>query len=999
MHLARGRLLAGGQFSLSALEGRPTWLYDLFVYGVVSLSGGMGLVLAKALLVVGLAACLLALSRGGPLGRAGLQVGSQAEAPEPPPGTGWFLASFATVLALLAMSVFFQLQSAAVSYLFLPLALWCLKSGDRPHRGPAWLPPWPLLVLFVIWANTDGGLVIGLGTVALVWLGTVLDAAWQPRGQEGRLSLSGPVLSFMSCLAVLAGVCLLNPAPWSTFALPQEIAGSTATALSPFQSAYFARIGTAPAAGAYFLLLGLSLLSFVLNVRRWSWQRFLPWLALVLASALHVRMVPFFAGLAAPLLAWNVREIVAGASGAFGQIQPIWRGAVAVGRGLTALLVVFLPVCAWPGWLQGPPFEPRRWAIEPPPSLEKGVMAVRDRLREGKLGAQPRGLHLSRETLAAFAWFCPEEHGMRDDGLAKAIRGESLVPLDWAGRMRAAGINHLVLYDTDRGRLFTTLVRLREDPQQWPLLYLEGQLAIFGWRDPAAPAVEGDRPFAGAELDLRHLALHPAADKKAPASPTPKVPEPRQWWEAFWRSEPRRALETEEALQYLFHAEALQQSGLRRHFVVWMYGHLGGLVGSISAAVGGPGLAGAPALAVALADLIDARLHLAYAQVIPPGPSLRLNTLPPLAQLAQGMFQKFAWQQDDTDPALLLLAIRAARRAVNVNADDASAYLVLGECYHRLLRHTRERALGEQFPDLLQLRRAQASAALNQAIALRPDLAQAHLTLANLYAEMNYLDLLLEHLQTVVRLRDAGAPVGPGAPTPEELQQLAEQVQQRRNAYTITATGDKVLQRAAQAYQAHLAGTARDLLLESDIAAFGTNGMMLEVELLLRTGRARDVREWIKPEHRATLGGQYYWLRAQALAAGGDYAAARGECEQFAKGLFTTRARGALAGLVVEGLLDDQPTRHFADRLRAALSRAGVRQRLDRFVQALQQDANLAVLRGLLWLEEGEVEEAEIAFREALTLWKGPAAAASGAGLDFPGRGVAQAYLDLLTRP
>jgi tetratricopeptide (TPR) repeat protein len=1029
LHLARGRALAHLKPSLSAVAGpsaamdsRPTWLYDLFVYSVWSLFGGIGLVVGKALLVVGIAVCLLLLARGGPWGRSGLSIGC-SEAATPPRGAGWFLASFCTVLALLAMSVFLELQPATGSYLLLPLALLALQRADRGgsrQRGSGAglsfrLPPLPVVVLFVVWANVAGDVVIGLGTVALVWLGTILDTAGRREAAQDstapvRRPLGGAILSFVWSLAVLAAVCLLNPAPASTFALPAELTGTaaqgssttadnTAIILSPFQSAYITGIRTAPAAAAYILLLGLSLLSFLLNLPRWHWQRFLPWLALALGSAVRVRAVPFFAVVAAPVLAWNVAELLARRVGPAGQERLAWRVALRVGHALTMLLVVLLPLCAWPGWLQGPPFEPRRWAVEPAASLEKGVLAVRDWLREGKLGSQPRGLHLSREAAWAFAWFCPEEQGVRDDHLAAAIRGEPEAPADCAQRLRTAGIDHLVLYDTDRGRLFATLVRLREDTQQWPLLYMEGQLAIFGWRDPAA-ATTGPGRFADVQLDFDRLAFHPAADKKARSSPVPHEPKPRQWWEAFWRPVSRRPLEVEEAVQYLFHAEALQQSAFRRHLVVWTYSNLAGFVGSVTATAQGRGLAGAPGLPVALAGLDDAHLRLGFAQVRTPESGARFDTLPQLDQLAHWLFQRFSWLQDDTNPALLYLAIRSARRALDVNAEDAHAYLVLGECYHRLLQHTRERAWAEQFPHLAQLRRAQASAALNRAIALRPDFAQAHLTLANLYGEMGYLDLQLEHLQTCARLRQAGASVGPGAPSEEELRQFAKEVQRRRDSHTLAAVGGQVLERAIEAYQRHLAGLARDLLLQSDIAAFGPDGMLLELELLLRTGRARDVRDWTSPEHKATLGGGYHWLRAQAMAADGDYASARDEFDQLSPALLGQQARSAMAALILQGLLDELPaTTSFPDRLRAALSRSARRQRLDRIAQALQREADSRVLRGLLWLEEGDVEEAEISFREALSLWKDKASAASGAGLDFPARPVAQASLAWLSQP
>src|SRR5207245_7594417 len=105
----------------------------------------------------------------------------------------------------------------------------------------------------------------------------------------------------------------------------------------------------------------------------------------------------------------------------------------------------------------------------------------------------------------------------------------------------------------------------------------------------------------------------------------------------------------------------------------------------------------------------------------------------------------FLRQPDDAPPAILYLAIRAARRALAINPDNAQAYLVLGESYMRLLHSTRERAWAKRMPEIGQLRHAQASAAFNNAVRLRPNLAEAHLNLIQLYGEMEYLDLTWKH--------------------------------------------------------------------------------------------------------------------------------------------------------------------------------------------------------------------------------------------------------------
>ena len=279
------------------------------------------------------------------------------------------------------------------------------------------------------------------------------------------------------------------------------------------------------------------------------------------------------------------------------------------------------------------------------------------------------------------------------------------------------------------------------------------------------------------------------------------------------------------------------------------------------------------------------------------------------------IFQRaYALQQDDVPPALLYLAVRAARRALAVNPNDAQACLVLGESYLRLLHGTRERVWGNALPQIVQLRYAQASAALNQAVSLKPDLAQAHLSLYRLYMETGCFDLALDHLQTYDKLAHAtGVPAEVPA---EEIKALAKEVQNRNNAYTLQSNGLRVVDRALAAMDRGLAGKARDLLLESDVSAFGKAGATLELGLLLATGRPRDVIAWTGPEQQALLEDPvaYHWLRAQATAATGNYALAEEECAAMAPSLALgdsasegMTSREEIAVLVGRRVLSERP--------------------------------------------------------------------------------------------
>jgi hypothetical protein len=191
------------------------------------------------------------------------------------------------------------------------------------------------------------------------------------------------------------------------------------------------------------------------------------------------------------------------------------------------------------------------------------------------------------------------------------------------------------------------------------------------------------------------------------------------------------------------------------------------------------------------------------------------------------------------------------------------------------------------------------------------------------------------------------------------------------------------------------------MLLESDVSAFGTQGMALEFDLLLMTGRANDVRMWTDPTQAAALGtASYHWLRARALAALGEYQAAKDECTL--TGVSGRRSDEAdprqQMALMIGRLILDESSRggSVVDPIRRGTAEEAFLDRIEELAGAMRQEADATVMRGLLALEEGDMKEAETAFRSALTMWKSQTAAASGSGLEFKGRKLAQGYLDLL---
>jgi len=991
-HLARGRhLFENGQLALADFgeetlaNGQRSWLYDLSCYSLYSAIGGPALVFCNALLVAGLGLVLFGLSQVGP---------------------GWRLAAFTTVLALLAISMRLLVQPATVSLLLLALTIWilqrpvtCLRARDGPdspsarrtvHLWPLPLPPWPLFLLFIIWVNVDSWFVLGLLTVAMVWVGQALDAAGRrDETKATRPSEAGShLLQALSLLLILGAACLLNPAHVHAFALPRELEwfglwgvlapAAASTVATPFQG------GLSTANLAYFSLLGLGLLSFVLNLPRWRWQRFLPWLVLALLSALQARMVPFFAVIAGPVLAWNLREWSAARRVLRDNRLPTF----AI-RLITAVLGLALIVCAWPGWLQtsfllAKDGAPPRWAIEIPSSLECGAAVTKRWRQQGKLGPEAPGLHLSLEAARAFAWLCPEHKGVFNKRLADAVMGVPGAPADWIEQMRRAGFNHAIVYDADGERLITTLGKLWSDPEQWPMLYLEGRLAVFGWRDPGKAGAKD--LFRGWELDPIQLAFSPQ-NRKAPATRPKGEAESRPWYAAFWQPAPPRPVDREEASLYLLHAEVLRGSAPRRHLTIWEMSQSAAFV----AAAGGW---------FGPSSLLDPYGRLVLFRPRLPRAGQAVGSLPPFDQLALKFQERFRWQRDDTSPALLLLAVRAARRALAVNPADARAHLILGESYLHLLHHTRERAWGKRMSALVELRQAQASWALNQAVYLEPNSAQAHFSLAGLYQEMGYIDLALEHLRIYFKLvHEAGPSTGVSAEQFREqkmldqnrLLQLAGAVEIRASAFAAESDGLRVRDRAFLALKKGLARRARDLLLESHVSAFGRKGMALELELLLSTGRAKEVGEWTDPEQRPALGTMYHWLRARAFAAAGDYAMAKDECVPLGSAHgWKQGPRQLMARIIAQTVLDEQlAIPSLAHQVVRVLRHAEFQSGISAMAENLKQEANAGTLRGVLALEEGDVKEAKAAFDMAFAVWK-------ESGLDFDARIIAQSCLQWL---
>jgi tetratricopeptide (TPR) repeat protein len=515
------------------------------------------------------------------------------------------------------------------------------------------------------------------------------------------------------------------------------------------------------------------------------------------------------------------------------------------------------------------------------------------------------------------------------------------------------------------------------------VLHLRGGVVIFGWRDPARAG--GADPLAGWEVDFERLAYRPAETEQAPPG---RPPRDARWWDAFWKpAPPQRPPGRDEAAVLLRKAQAMVATAAVRHQRAWEASHAAGLAGA-GASWSGP------------AGVADAALRLNLYR--PPIPDR--GQPPAFTRMTFALQQKFAFDRGDAPAGTLYAAIRAARRAVAENPNDANAHLVLGLAYAALVRTTVERSWTNRFPQLLRLRQIQASAAFNRAVAINPRLAQAHLELCRLYLSLNILDLAVNHLRAYRELPPRWGGPQPGTPPDEateaELKRLTEALDREMREFAETSENVSVSDRAFLAARRGLGGQARDLLLKSDVSAFGAAGTELELSLLLQTGRADQVLEWTTPEVRGSLGGfKYHSLRAHAFVAVGEYDSADVELSAMVgpTGRLPEQVGMEVAGLTAKSLLDMQPGGFPLPSLWwRALSRPEIESRIIEISQRLARSADVLVLRGLVALEAGNIDRARDAFRASLALspnrW-------GGGQLAFPTREVAWAFLDLLSVP
>jgi hypothetical protein len=1028
-HLATGRLYAHGQFNFGidpftyttgySYWANHAWLFDWILYGLTRLFGGPdtafgggALVVIKALLITALAWFMLKTRR---------------------PGLSLWAPAFCTALALLSLSPRLHYQPTLVSMLFLSLTLYILQrprheETDLRNQPNAIRSPlasyWLLVPLFALWVNTDSWFLLGAVTVALFLLGQVFQRLFAPvlTGEDapepGQLRTLALVLG-----TGLAACFLINPYVGHLITHPQDIlAFSIPAPLSPlikaevfqrdliFQQLFYSPLGDeffrfygqTITNMAYFPLLGLGLLSFVLSFfQGWRWWRFLIWLAFALLSAYQIRNIPFFAVVAGPITALNLQDFAARQFGREPRVEPLWKAWSLGGRIATILVVLVLLLAAWPGWLHGRPTDARSryrvaWTVEVDPSLRQTAEQLRKWRTEGLLQAGENGFNYGPDILNYCAWYCADDQGQPlEKGffdyriqafpqdvakqyvdtrqVLRTMLGQpadsAIGGINWQNVLRKHNVNHVILNRGDPDFLVIWQMLLL-DWDQWTLLYQDGRSCIFHWRDPRAPAAAAAPRLK--RFDPNPLAFGPKAER-APEEGPGRAPIPQDIYSRYLHGLPPPTLDGEEAERYLEYYNlvrtqmTLNPSYLRASaFGLWAGTALRATTTPANSTVAMPGMWAT--------QVLPMEMVLKLAEARAPNPFLNF----------------YLAGQDYGPAAAPLLAVRAARRGIKANPDDAQAYFNLARAYNLVLTAQEEHWTGRAAAprDLnprQKLRQVQMVAALEHGLKLRPDDPEAHEMLFQAYFQAGYHDLALDHLRDAVKYgAAAGQKPGDTRDTfktrienmQRTLKNFDAQVTRQRNEYDISATNQALINKARIALSKQLGKKALDLLLDADPAAVDIPEATLELFLLLSMGRPEDARRPLEdpdsaPGLKEGLGANYDWYWLLIAAADGNYKEA---------GDYLDVAIAKLEKLSTESLLLRLQMQTFMGQ------GAGNLPAINTVMEIVHQIANYRVMRGMLLLEEGDPAAAARFFQQALDM-------NNGQPWEFESRGIAVHYL------
>jgi tetratricopeptide (TPR) repeat protein len=261
----------------------------------------------------------------------------------------------------------------------------------------------------------------------------------------------------------------------------------------------------------------------------------------------------------------------------------------------------------------------------------------------------------------------------------------------------------------------------------------------------------------------------------------------------------------------------------------------------------------------------------------------------------------------------------------------------------------------------------------------------AHLRLYQLYLQMQYFDMALDHLGEALRVAQADKPATldeqeAASKRLEQMQKsyndLDTQVTRQRNEFELSATGQPLAAKVQLAKSKGLGKKALDLLLEADPAQMDAAAASMQLDLLLTTGQPDVVRTRLNevPELKEYMGVNYDLLNVFLGAALGDY---RQACEYLDEAINKMERDNTQRMLLV---VQAQTFQGVSPLSLSSMSVA---------INRIKQLAEFRVMRGMLALEEGDTATAAKQFQQALDM-------GDGKEFQFDSRAVAMRYLELL---
>jgi tetratricopeptide (TPR) repeat protein len=440
---------------------------------------------------------------------------------------------------------------------------------------------WFLAPLFALWANVDESFLFGLVVLATSAIGYLLDRGrrdvllerpvepptttdeLEPDAAAEKIPTRRPVgPAFAVAITVACALaCLANPSTWNAFIV----------AATPFFHLFRPRGSIAPVSelgffsgtlrdklgdewyplAAYFLgVVALGLGSFLLNVRRFSWARFLPFVAMAALWAALMHASAVFALVFAWVLAPNGQEWYQDRFGVQGRLGGRWTFWSTGGR-LVTLTIIFLVMSKGiTGWRNSSPdlqfglgYHPDSFTMEAADFLDrhneiKGNL-LNTSMHQGdmliwKTGSKRKTFVDGRAHLFP-SGLLEEWHQAR-----KALSEDDVA--GWKPLLDKYEVSAVMVEPADSP---TTHRRLLQSPN-WVPFYDDGRIVMFGRAD--APAT--DLAFFKAnKLDADLLAYH----TNHPIAGAERPPNPTSWIDVVFqtRTLSRPQSRTESALRWL----------------------------------------------------------------------------------------------------------------------------------------------------------------------------------------------------------------------------------------------------------------------------------------------------------------------------------------------------------------------------------------------------------------------------------------------------------------